>query len=236
MTPFVAELVGTMIMIIFGGGVVAGVNLKKTLSHQSGWIVIAFGWGFAVMLAAYAVGNVSGAHLNPALTIGLAAAGRFAWGMVPSYILAQVIGAFLGAVIVWLHYYPHWKGTEDQIAKLRVFSTMPAVPNNFFNLISEVVGTFCLVFIILALGGEGMKFADGLQTLIVGFLIVAIGLSLGGTTGYAINPARDFGPRLAHFILPIPGKGNSGWGYSWIPIVGPVMGGILAAWAYIIIF
>ncbi|MGA8943973.1 MAG: MIP/aquaporin family protein [Thermoactinomyces sp.] len=236
MTPFVAELVGTMILIIFGGGVCAGVNLKKTLSHQSGWIVITFGWGFAVMLAVYAVGNVSGAHINPALTIGLAAAGKFAWSMVPSYILAQMIGGFLGAVIVWLHYYPHWKETEDQIAKLRVFSTMPAIPNNFFNLISEVIGTFCLVFIILALGGEGMKFADGLYTLIVGFLIVAIGLSLGGTTGYAINPARDFGPRLAHFILPIPGKGSSGWSYSWIPIVGPVIGGLLAAWLYMIIF
>lgn len=236
MTPFVAEFVGTMTMIVFGGGVCAGVNLKKTLSHQSGWIVIVFGWGFAVMLAAYMVGNVSGAHLNPALTIGFAVAGKFPWSEVPSYILAQMIGAFLGAVIVWLHYFPHWKRTEDKIAKLRVFSTVPAIPNHFFNFISEMIGTFFLIFILLALGAEGMKFADGLQTLIVGFLIAAIGLSLGGTTGYAINPARDLGPRIAHFLLPIPGKGDSGWGYAWVPIVGPVVGGIFAAWAYILIF
>lgn len=236
MTPFVAELVGTMTLIVFGGGVCAGVNLKKSLSHQSGWIVIAFGWGFAVMLGAYVAGNVSGAHLNPAFTIGIALAGKFPWSQVPSYILAQMIGAFLGAVIVWLHYYSHWKGTDDQIAKLRVFSTVPAIPNHFFNLICEVIGTFFLVFILLAMGAEGMRFADGLQNLIVGFLIVAIGLSLGGTTGYAINPARDLGPRLAHFVLPIPGKGDSGWGYAWIPVVGPVIGGIFAAWAYILIF
>ncbi len=236
MTPFVAELVGTLILIVFGGGVCAGVNLKKTLSHQSGWIVIVFGWGFAVMLGVYTVGHISGAHINPAVTLGFAAAGKFPWSEVPSYILAQMIGAFLGAVIVWLYYLPHWKHTEDKIAKLRVFSTVPTIPNKLSNFINEMIGTFFLVFILLALGAEGMKFADGLQSLIVGFLIVAIGLSLGGTTGYAINPARDLGPRIAHFVLPIPGKGDSGWGYSWIPVFGPTVGCLLAGWAYILIF
>ncbi len=147
-----------------------------------------------------------------------------------------MIGAFLGAVIVWLFYYPHWEQTEDPDAKLSVFSTAPAVPNFFFNLISEMIGTFFLVFILLVMGAEGMAFADGLKNLIVGFLIVAIGISLGGATGYAINPARDFGPRLAHFLLPIPGKGDSNWGYAWVPVVGPVIGGIVAAWAYQILF
>jgi len=232
LSPFVAELIGTMILIIFGGGVCAGVNLKKSLSHQSGWIVIAFGWGFAVMIAAYVAGNYSGAHLNPALTIGLAMAGKFAWSQVPVYIVAQMLGAFLGAVVVWLHYLPHWKETEDPAAKLGVFSTGPSIPHIASNLISEIIGTFALVFILLAWGAEGMKFADGLQTLVVGFLIVGIGLSLGGTTGYAINPARDLGPRLAHFLLPIPGKGSSNWGYAWIPVVGPVIGGVLAALLY----
>ena len=180
MTPFTAELIGTMILIVFGGGVCAGVNLKKTFSHDSGWIVIVFGWGFAVMLGAYVAGDISGAHLNPALTIGLAVAGKFLWSQVLSYIAAQMIGAFLGAVIVWLFYYPHWEQTEDPAAKLSVFSTAPAVPNFFFNLISEMIGTFFLVFILLVMGAEGMAFADGLKNLIVGFLIVAIGISLGG--------------------------------------------------------
>jgi glycerol uptake facilitator protein len=236
MTPFTAELIGTMILIVFGGGVCAGVNLKKTFSHGSGWIVIVFGWGFAVMLGAYVAGDISGAHLNPALTISLAVAGKFLWSQVPSYIAAQMIGAFLGAVIVWLFYYPHWEQTDDPAAKLSVFSTAPAIPNFFFNLISEMIGTFFLVFILLVMGAEGMAFADGLKNLIVGFLIVAIGISLGGATGYAINPARDLGPRLAHFLLPIPGKGDSNWGYAWVPVVGPVIGGIVAAWTYQILF
>lgn len=232
MSIFLAETIGTMILIILGGGVCAGVTLKKSLSQGSGWIVIAFGWGFAVMVGAYVAGPYSGAHLNPALTIGLAVAGKLAWGKVGTYILGQMLGAFLGAVVVWLHYLPHWKVTEDPGAKLGVFATGPAIPNIFANLLSEIIGTFILVFVLLALGAEGLKFADGLNTLVVGFLIVSIGLSLGGTTGYAINPARDLGPRIAHAILPIAGKGGSNWGYAWIPVIGPIIGGVLAALAY----
>lgn len=232
MSTFLAELIGTMILIILGNGVVAGVVLNKSKAQNSGWIVITFGWGFAVMIAAYVVGQYSGAILNPALTIGLAVAGKLAWGQVGSMIVAQMVGAFLGAVVVWLHYFPHWKETDDQAAKLAVFSTGPAIRSPFANFLSEAIGTFVLVFVLLALGAKGLVFADGLQTLVVAFLIVSIGMSLGGTTGYAINPARDLGPRIAHAILPIPGKGSSDWGYAWIPVVGPVVGAILAAVVY----
>ncbi|MFT9850390.1 MIP/aquaporin family protein [Aneurinibacillus sp. REN35] len=234
MSPFLGEIIGTMILIILGDGVVAGVVLKKTKAHDSGWIVITLGWGLAVAMAAYAVGGISGAHLNPALTIGLAVAGQFPWSDVPMYILAQLIGAFLGAVVVWLHYLPHWKVTEDPAAKLAVFATDPAIPHRVSNVISEIIGTFVLVLGILAIGAN--KFADGLNPFIVGFLIVSIGLSLGGTTGYAINPARDLGPRIAHAVLPIAGKGSSNWGYAWIPIVGPIIGGVLGAWFYAMFF
>lgn len=170
--------------------------------------------------------GISGAHLNPAVTLGLAFVGDFPWKEVPSYILGQMIGAFLGAVLVFLHYLPHWKETEDQGAKLGVFSTGPAIPNTFANLFSETLGTFVLVLGLLAIGAN--KFTDGLNPLVVGFLIVAIGISLGGTTGYAINPARDLGPRIAHFVLPIAGKGSSNWKYAWIPVLGPALGGSFA--------
>lgn len=234
MTPFIAELVGTMLLIIFGGGVVAGVVLNKSKSQNSGWIVITVGWGFGVAVSAYAVGSFSGAHLNPALTIALATIGNFPWADVPGYIIAQMLGAFLGAVIVWLHYLPHWSATEDKDAKLAVFSTGPAIRSTGANLISEIIGTFVLVLGILSIGAN--KFADGLNPFIVGVLIIVIGLSLGGTTGYAINPARDLGPRIAHAILPIPGKRDSDWSYSWIPVVGPIIGGVLAALFYANIF
>ncbi|MBL4951580.1 MIP/aquaporin family protein [Neobacillus sp. OS1-32] len=230
MTAFWGELIGTAILITLGAGVCAGVNLKKTLSNGSGWIVITFGWGFAVAMGAYAVGQFSGAHLNPALTIALAFSGDFPWSQVPAYIIAQVIGAVIGAVLVYFQYLPHWKVTDDPGAKLGTFATGPAIPHTFANLISEMIGTFILVLGILAIGAN--KFTDGLNPLIVGFLIVSIGLSLGGTTGYAINPARDFGPRLAHAFLPIPGKGDSNWRYSWIPIVGPILGGSLGGLFY----
>ncbi|XCS11951.1 MIP/aquaporin family protein [Aeribacillus pallidus] len=230
MSAFLGELIGTMILIVFGGGVVGGVVLKKSKAENSGWIVITMGWGLAVAMAAYAVGQFSGAHLNPAITIGLAAIGSFPWSDVPTYIIAQMIGAFIGAVIVYLHYLPHWKATDDQGAKLAVFSTDPAIKNPAANLLSEVIGTFILLLGLLALGAN--KFAEGMNPFIVGFLIVAIGLSLGGTTGYAINPARDLGPRIAHFILPIPGKGSSNWGYAWIPVVGPIIGGTYGALFY----
>ncbi|AIG27980.1 aquaporin family protein [Brevibacillus laterosporus] len=234
MSPFVGELVGTMLLIILGGGVVGGVVLNKSKAQHSGWIVITIGWGLAVTMGAYAVGGISGAHLNPALTIALATIDRFAWADVPLYIVAQMIGAFLGAVIVWLHYLPHWKQTEDKGAKLAVFATDPAIPNTLGNLLSEIIGTFILVFGILAIGAN--KFVDGLNPFVVGLLIISIGVSLGGTTGYAINPARDLGPRLAHFLLPIAGKGSSNWSYAWIPVFGPIIGGVLAALFYKIVF
>jgi len=234
MTAFMGELIGTMLLIILGDGVVANVVLNKSKGQNSGWIVITAGWGFAVAMAVYAVGQVSGAHLNPAVTIGLALIGKFSWSQVAPYIVAQMIGAFLGAVIVYITYLPHWAATEDKGAKLAVFSTGPAIPNTPANLLTEVIGTFVLVLGILALGTN--QFTQGLNPFIVGVFIWAIGLSLGGPTGYAINPARDLGPRIAHAILPIPGKGNSDWGYSWIPVVGPIIGGALGALFFHFVF
>ncbi|MFC7395376.1 MIP/aquaporin family protein [Scopulibacillus cellulosilyticus] len=230
MSGFLGEVIGTMILIILGGGVCAGVNLKRSNAENSGWIVITFGWGLGVAIGAYAVGKFSGAHLNPAVTLGFAMIGKFPWSKVPIYIIAQMIGAFIGACIVYLHYLPHWKATKDPAAKLGVFSTGPAIPHTFSNLLSEIVGTFVLVLGLLSIGAN--KFTEGLNPLVVGFLILAIGLSLGGTTGYAINPARDLGPRIAHAVLPIAGKGSSNWGYAWIPVVGPILGGIFGALFY----
>lgn len=230
MSEFLAELIGTMILIIFGGGVVGGVVLKKTKAEGAGWVVITIGWGLAVALGVYAVGNFSGAHLNPAVTLGFAAIGEFPWADVPLYITAQLIGAMIGAAIVFFNYLPHWKETEDQGAKLGVFATDPAIRSPFSNLISEMVGTFALLMGLLFIGAN--EFTEGLNPIIVGALIIAIGMSLGGATGYAINPARDLGPRIAHALLPIPGKGGSDWGYSWIPVVGPILGGIYGAVFY----
>ncbi|WP_342045688.1 MIP/aquaporin family protein [Bacillus sp. OTU530] len=230
MSSFWGELIGTMVLITFGAGVCAAVTLKKSFAQNAGWIVVTMGWGLAVAIAVYVSGPISGAHLNPALTMALAFNGSFPWEQVPSYIAAQLIGAFLGAGLVVLHYLPHWKETEDAGAKLGVFATEPAIHHTFANLLSEIIGTFILVFGILAIGAN--KFTDGLNPFIVGFFIVAIGLSLGATTGYAINPARDLGPRLAHFFLPIPGKGKSNWKYAWIPVVGPLLGGSLGGIFY----
>ena len=247
MKEMLAEGIGTMLLIILGDGVVAGVLLAKSKAQDSGWIVITAGWGFAVMIAVYAVGRISGAHINPAVTVGLASIGEFEWALVPGYIIAQMIGAIVGGVIVWLHYLPHWAETEDPALKLGVFSTGPAIRNTPSNLISEVIGTFVLVFGVLAIvttfGPETITdaplqaaFSTGLTPLLVGLLVWAIGLSLGGPTGYAINPARDLGPRIMHAILPIPGKGGSDWGYSWIPVVGPLIGGALGALAFDLFF
>lgn len=227
MSTFTAELVGTMLLILFGGGVVAGVSLHKSKGLGGGWMVITFAWGLAVAMAAYAVGGVSGAHLNPALTLGLATIGNFPWADVPMYILAQLIGAILGAILVYFMYLPHWKGTTDPEAKLGVFATMPAIKHPLSNLIAEMIGTFALVLGILALGTN--EIVDGLNPFLVGMLIVVIGMALGGPTGYAINPARDLGPRIAHALLPIPGKRDSGWSYAWVPIVGPIVGGVFGA-------
>lgn len=228
------ELIGTMILIIFGAGIGAGSSLKKSYANNAGWIVITIAWGLAVTMAVFAVGSISGAHLNPALTIALALTGDFEWAKVPGYILAQMLGAIIGGGVVFLHYLPHWKETEDPGTKLGVFATGPAIPHTFSNLLSEIIGTFILVLGIMFIGAN--KFTEGLNPIAVGLLIVVIGMSLGGTTGYAINPARDLGPRIAHFLLPIPGKGGSNWGYSWIPVVAPILGGSLGALFYKAVF
>jgi glycerol uptake facilitator protein len=237
MSPFLGELLGTAILIIFGDGVVANVVLARTKGHDSGWIVITAGWAIAVTIAVYSVNAISGAHLNPAVTIALAAVGTIPWSQVPSYVSAQIIGGFLGAIIVWLTYLPHWKETADPAAKLAVFCTGPAIRNPGANILSEVIGTFALVLGLLTVLSPGnlvpgSDLAKGLSPVLVGAIVWGIGLSLGGSTGYAINPARDLGPRLAHAVLPIPGKGGSDWGYAWVPIVGPIIGGVLGAFAY----
>lgn len=227
MTPFMGEVLGTMILIIIGAGVCAGANLTKSYAKDAGWIVITIAWGLGVTLGVFAVGSISGAHLNPAVTIGLAFAGAFDWSQVPAYIAAQMIGAILGAAIIYLQYFPHWKATEDPGTKLGVFATGPAIPHAFSNLLSEIIGTFVLLLGLQFIGAN--EFTEGLNPIAVGLLIVAIGMALGGTTGYAINPARDLGPRIAHAILPIAGKGPSNWGYAWVPVVGPILGGSLGA-------
>ncbi|MCA0971431.1 aquaporin family protein [Halobacillus litoralis] len=227
MPEFLAELVGTMILIIFGGGVVGGVVLKDSKAEGTGWVLITLAWGLGVTMGVYAVGSFTGAHINPAVTLGLASVGDFPWAKVPMYISAQILGAMIGAAIVFLNYLPHWRRTEDPGAKLAVFSTDPAVRSPFSNLVSEIIGTFVLLMGLQFIGAN--EFTEGLNPLIVGALVVAIGMSLGGATGYAINPARDLGPRIAHALLPIPGKGSSDWGYSWIPIVGPIIGGVYGA-------
>ena len=241
MNTFLAEAVGTMLLVLLGDGVVAGVLLERSKGQNSGWIVITIGWGVAVAMGVYAVGRISGAHLNPAVTIALAATGSFSWANVPGYIVAQLAGAFAGAILVWIAYLPHWALTPDPAVKLGVFATAPAVRNTGANLITEIIGSAVLLFGILAIAANAQAFtrpgeldlsavfSSGLQPLLVGVLVLGIGVSLGGPTGYAINPARDFGPRLAHAILPIAGKGGSDWGYAWIPIVGPIIGGVLGA-------
>jgi len=227
-SPFVGEIIGTMLLILLGDGVVANVVLGKTKGNSGGWIVITTAWALAVFVGAYVSAPVSGAHLNPAVTIGLAVAGSFSWGDVPLYIIAQMIGAIIGAVLVWLAYFNHWAATPDPGAKLAVFSTGPAIRNTVWNLVTEIIGTFVLVFGILAIRSPEVNMGS-LAIIPVAFLVWVIGLSLGGPTGYAINPARDLGPRIAHFLLPIPGKGSSDWGYSWIPVVGPIIGGVIGA-------
>jgi len=240
---FTAELVGTFLLILLGGGVCANVSLKKTAGHDSGWIVITAGWGLAVTIAVYAVVNFSGAHINPAVTLGIATIDdSFGWDMVPIYLAGQMLGAILGATAVWLAYLPHWEATEDPGAKLGVFSTAPAIRKPFANLLCEIIGTFALVLGVLAILSPEVMTAEqkemqkqwefGLKPLLVGLLVFSIGLSLGGPTGYAINPARDLGPRIVHALLPIHGKGGSDWSYAWIPVVGPCIGGVLGALAY----
>lgn len=232
MSIFGAEVIGTAILILLGDGVVAATLLVRSKAENAGWIVIALGWGMAVAIAVYAVGQFSGAHINPAVTLGLAAIGDAEWSDVPEYIAGQFVGAFIGAVLVYLAYLNHWRPTTDPGLKLAVFSTAPAIRNTPANVITEIIGTFLLVFGVLALGLNEEPGLTGLAPLLVGLLVLAIGLSLGGPTGYAINPARDLGPRIAHAILPIPGKGGSDWGYAWIPVVAPIIGGVLGALAF----
>ena len=232
MTPFFAELVGTALLILLGDGVVANVLLKGTKGQNSGWIVITFGWGMAVFAAVFCVAAFSGAHINPAVTLGLAIAGKFAWASVPSYLIAQFIGGALGAFLTWLHYRPHFLNTADGDLKLGVFCTAPEIRSTGANFISEVIGTFVLVFGVLYIAAPEVGLG-ALDALPVGLLVLAIGLCLGGTTGYAINPARDLSPRVMHALLPLgKGKRDSDWGYAWIPVIGPFAGGALAALAY----
>ena len=240
MNPYLAEVVGTALLILFGNGVVANVVLTKTKGNGGGWICITAGWAFAVAIAVFAVGRISGAHLNPAVTIALASIGSFSWSLVPGYIVAQMAGAIAGAVLVYLTYLAHWEPTSDAGAKLACFSTGPAIRRSGPAFITEFIGTGALLFGVLAFGRvvagastEHQAWAAAVSLwfgpALVGLLVFAIGLSLGGPTGYAINPARDLGPRIAHALLPIAGKGSSDWDYAWIPILAPIAGGIAGA-------
>jgi glycerol uptake facilitator protein len=226
------ETIGTALLILFGDGVVAAVLLNRSKAQNSDWIVIALGWGLAVAVGAYAVGQFTGAHLNPAVTLGLWAEGTTDGSDVPKYLIGEFLGAFAGATLVFLAYYRHFGDTEDPGLKLSVFCTGPAIRDYGWNLVTEIIGTFALVFGILAILANAAPVETGLGALLVGLLVAGIGLSLGGPTGYAINPARDLGPRIIHAIMPIPGKGPSDWGYSWVPVVGPLIGGVLGGLAY----
>jgi glycerol uptake facilitator protein len=241
MINYAAEAIGTAILILFGNGVVANVLLARSKGEKSGWIVITFGWAVAVMIAVYAVGRLSGAHLNPAITVALASIGAFPWADVPGYTFAQTSGAIVGAALVWLMYLPHWSVTGDANLKLAVFCTAPAIRHPAANFLTETIATGAFVFAVLAIAANAQMlaapgdidlsvvFSSGLQPLLIGGLVLGVGLSFGGPTGYAINPARDLGPRLTHFLLPIPGKRDSDWGYAWIPVVAPIVGGIIGA-------
>jgi glycerol uptake facilitator protein len=229
---FGAEVIGTALLILLGDGVVAAVLLNHSKAQNSGWIVITFGWAMGVMAGVFAVGQFSGAHLNPAVTLGFAVIGNTEWEDVPKYLGGEFVGAMIGATLVYLAYINHWKETEDPGLKLAVFCTAPALRNTVANVITEIIGTFVLVFGVLAFFANEGTAGDALSGLLVAFLVLGIGLSLGGPTGYAINPARDLGPRIMHAILPIPGKGGSDWGYSWIPVVAPIIGGVLGAVAF----
>lgn len=232
------EFIGTFVLVLLGCGVVACVSLRKSKGEGAGWVVVTLAWGLAVMCGVLIAGPYTGAHLNPAVTLGLAAAGKFPWEYVLPYIVSQIAGGILGAVIVYVFYKDHFDATAEAETKIGVFATIPAIKNYRRNMICEIVGTFILVLVILFMGDKENSSEVGLGSvgaLPVALLVVVIGMSLGGTTGYAINPARDLGPRIAHAILPIKGKGSSQWSYSWVPIVGPLLGGVLAALLYLLV-
>ncbi|HEP1455201.1 glycerol uptake facilitator protein [Streptococcus pyogenes] len=227
---FIGELLGTFILVLLGDGVVSACILNKTKAQNSGWIAIILGWGIAVTVAVYISGFMSGAHLNPAVTLAMAAIGSLPWSQVVTYLVAQCLGAMLGALVLYLHYYPHWKETKDAGTILACFSTGPAIRHTWSNLFGEALGTAVLVITVMAIGPN--KVAAGFGPIIVGFVVMAVGFSLGATTGYAINPARDLGPRIMHALLPIPNKGDSDWSYAWIPVLGPILGGVAGALIY----
>lgn len=236
MTAFIFEFIGTAMLILIGNGIVANCVLKGTKGADSGWVGISLAWGIAVFIGVFISADASGAHLNPAVSVGLATVGKFGWHLVPGYILAQVLGAMTGNLLVWLTYKKQYDATEDKGAIRATFSTGPAIRNPFWNFVTELIGAFTLVFGVFfiaggSLGNEPIKLG-ALDALPVALLVMGIGFGLGGPTGYAINPARDFGPRIMHAILPIKAKGNSDWGYAWIPVLGPLAGGVLAAVAY----
>ena len=238
MSEFTAELIGTMFLILLGNGVVANVVLKGTKGHNSGWIVITTGWALAVFTGVVIAAPYSTAHLNPAVTLGLAIVGKFSWAKVGWYLLAQLIGSMIGSFCVWLVYIDHFKATTDPDTQLAVFSTSPAIKNLLFNLLSEIAGTFVLVFVVFYFTSAEISDAKtpiglgSLGALPVAFLVWSIGLSLGGTTGYAINPVRDLGPRIVHALVPIKHKGSSDWKYAWVPVIGPFIGAAIAALLY----
>ncbi|NLJ18498.1 MIP/aquaporin family protein [Globicatella sulfidifaciens] len=230
MNAFLGELIGTFVLVVLGNGVVAGNILKNTKAENTGWVMITLGWGIGCTIAVYISGFLSPAHLNPAVTLAMAAIGQLPWSQVPSFILAQMLGAMLAAFTTYLHYMPHWAETEDPSTILGTFSTAPAIRDGFSNLFGEILGTAILIMAIMSMGQNNL--GAGLGPIVVGLTIISIGLSLGPTTGYAINPARDLGPRIMHQLLPIPNKGDSDWGYAWVPVVGPIIGGILGAIIY----
>lgn len=232
MSMFLGELIGTTILILLGGGVVANVLLERSKGQNSGWIVITAGWGFGVAIAVYVAGWISGAHINPAVTIGFLAIGKLTFADALIYFAGQFAGAFLGAILVWLTYLPHWEKTEDSDLKLAVFCTGPAIRSYGRNLITEIIGTAMLMLGVLGIFNANNGIGSGFGPYAVGILVFSLGLSLGGPTGYAINPARDLGPRIAHAILPIPGKRDSDWAYAWVPVVGPIIGAVIGAFLY----
>ena len=239
LTKCIFEFVGTLVLILLGDGVCCATSLDKSKAQGAGWVVVTLGWGLAVMCGVFIAGPYSGAHLNPAVTLGFALAGQFDWCCVLPYVAAQMLGGFAGAVLVYMFYKDHFDATEDPATKLGVFCTAPAIMNKGRNFFCETLASWLLVFVILALGNKENLPEIGMGELgafPVTMLIMSIGMSLGATTGYAINPARDLAPRLAHAVLPIKGKGDSGWGYSWVPVAGPVCGGLLAALTYMLIY